>query len=122
MMKIGLLKEKKVPEDKRVVLTPKQCKRIKVTYPEVELVVQSSEIRCFSDSQYISDSCFFQALGFAESKTMDYSDYEFADYILDLNDKKAVLDELCEAFDVIIDSGEIEDNQAIKKSCCDSFG
>ena len=61
-----------------------------------------------ADSQYISDSCFFQALGFSESKTMDYSDYEFADYILDLNDKKAVLDELCEAFDVIIDSGTIE--------------
>ena len=53
-MKIGLLKEEKIPADKRVVLTPKQCKRFKANYPDVELVVQSSDIRCFSDDQYIS--------------------------------------------------------------------
>ena len=55
MMKIGLLKEEKIPADKRVVLTPKQCKRFKANYPDVELVVQSSDIRCFSDDQYISE-------------------------------------------------------------------
>ena len=55
IMKIGLLKEEKIPADKRVVLTPEQCKRIKAIYPDIELVVQSSEIRCFSDNQYISE-------------------------------------------------------------------
>ena len=55
MMKIGLLKEEKIPADKRVVLTPKQCKILKASYPDVELVVQSSDIRCFSDEQYISE-------------------------------------------------------------------
>ena len=54
-MKIGLLKEEKIPADKRVVLTPMQCKILKATYPDVELVVQSSDIRCFSDDQYISE-------------------------------------------------------------------
>jgi saccharopine dehydrogenase (NAD+, L-lysine-forming) len=55
MMKIGLLKEGKVPSDKRVVLTPEQCKIIKATYSDIELVVQSSKIRCFSDDDYISE-------------------------------------------------------------------
>ena len=54
-MKIGLLKEEKIPEDKRVVLTPKQCKRLKDMYTDVELVVQSSNIRCFSDDEYIHE-------------------------------------------------------------------
>ena len=54
-MKIGLLKEEKFLADKRVVLTPKQCKIIQATYPNVELVAQSSEIRCFSDHQYIAE-------------------------------------------------------------------
>ncbi|MEC7646464.1 MAG: NAD(P)-dependent oxidoreductase [Bacteroidota bacterium] len=54
-MKIGLLREEKVPVDKRVVLTPKQCKRFQETFSNVELVVQSSEIRCFSDQEYIDE-------------------------------------------------------------------
>ena len=54
MMKIGLLKEEKVPEDKRVVLTPNQCKIIHATYPDIEVVAQSSKARCFSDQQYVA--------------------------------------------------------------------
>ena len=53
-MKIGLLREEKIPVDKRVVLTPDQCKTFKTTYPDIDLLVQSSKFRCFSDEQYIS--------------------------------------------------------------------
>ena len=53
-MKIGLLREEKIPLDKRVVLTPDQCKIFKMTYPDIDLIVQSSKIRCFSDDQYVS--------------------------------------------------------------------
>jgi alanine dehydrogenase len=53
-MKIGLIKEGKVPIDKRVVFTPEQCKTIKENYSDVELIVQSSNTRCFSDEQYVS--------------------------------------------------------------------
>jgi len=53
-MKIGLLREEKVPFDKRVVLTPDQCKKLKLVYPDIDLVVQDSNSRCFSDNQYIS--------------------------------------------------------------------
>ncbi len=51
-MKIGLIKETKVPEDNRVALTPKQVKKLNDKYPESEIVVQSSDIRAFTDDEY----------------------------------------------------------------------
>lgn len=54
-MKIGVLKEEKVPADKRVPLTPKQCRLLLNTYPDIEISVKSSAIRCFSDAMYIAE-------------------------------------------------------------------
>ena len=54
-MKIGVLKEEKVPADKRVPLTPKQCRQLLDTYPDIEISVKSSAIRCFSDAMYIAE-------------------------------------------------------------------
>ena len=54
-MKIGVLKEEKVPADKRVPLTPKQCRLLLDTYPDIEISVKSSPIRCFSDAMYIAE-------------------------------------------------------------------
>ncbi len=51
-MKIGILREDKVPFDKRVPLSPNQCKRLIAQYPSVALFVQSSKIRCFHDQEY----------------------------------------------------------------------
>jgi len=51
-MKIGILKEDKVPADKRVPLSPNQCKRLIAQYPSIALFVQSSNIRCFQDQEY----------------------------------------------------------------------
>ena len=51
-MKIGLIREGKVTPDKRVPLTPKQCKALKVLYPDLEIVVQPSPIRAFKDEEY----------------------------------------------------------------------
>ncbi len=51
-MRIGIIKEGKVPPDKRVPLTPKQCALIKTQYPNVEVVVQKSQIRKIKDSEY----------------------------------------------------------------------
>ena len=53
-MKIGILREGKTPPDKRVVLSPKQCAQFIQQYPDIDLVVQPSSIRCFSDDQYLS--------------------------------------------------------------------
>lgn len=56
---------------------------------------------------YISDDYLFKSLGFSESKTMDFSTYESADYIFDLNEKE-VPERLLGTFDVIFDGGTIE--------------
>jgi alanine dehydrogenase len=54
MLKIGILKEGKVPPDFRVALTPEQCSEIQKKYADkVEISVQSSSIRTFSDEDYI---------------------------------------------------------------------
>lgn len=50
-MKIGIIREGKVPPDYRVPLTPDHCKTIKEKYP-VEIVAQRSENRCYSDQEY----------------------------------------------------------------------
>ncbi|MDR9487221.1 NAD(P)-dependent oxidoreductase [Salibacter sp.] len=52
-VKIGVIKEGKVPPDKRVPLTPNQCKSIIDTYgDEVDLTVQKSDVRKFTDFDY----------------------------------------------------------------------
>lgn len=50
--KIGIIREGKVPHDKRVPLTPEQILTVKAKYPNVEIVVQTSPIRCFDDEWY----------------------------------------------------------------------
>ena len=51
-MKLGVIREGKVPVDRRVVLLPKQCKRIEALYPNVKVFVQSSVVRCIKDEEY----------------------------------------------------------------------
>lgn len=51
-IKLGIIREGKVPPDFRVPLTPKQCKTIETIYPNVKVQVQRSPIRTFKDSEY----------------------------------------------------------------------
>ncbi|MGB3464791.1 MAG: NAD(P)-dependent oxidoreductase [Cyclobacteriaceae bacterium] len=51
-MKIGIVKEGKVPIDRRVALNPGQAKAVEEKFDGVEVVCQPSEIRCFSDGDY----------------------------------------------------------------------
>jgi len=53
-MKIGIIKEYKNPPDKRVVFSPEKCVQIIKKYPEVKFLIESSDIRCFSDEEYKS--------------------------------------------------------------------
>jgi len=53
-MKIGILREGKIPPDERVPLTPKQCVEAINKIPGLQIVVQPSKIRCFSDNNYKS--------------------------------------------------------------------
>ncbi|WP_268225452.1 NAD(P)-dependent oxidoreductase [Sinomicrobium oceani] len=51
-MKIGIVKERKNPPDKRVVLSPVACRKVKQQFPDVELFVEPSDIRVFPDKDY----------------------------------------------------------------------
>ena len=51
-MKIGLIKETKTPVDNRVALSPQQVAEIMSRFPLHEIVVQSSDIRAYSDAEY----------------------------------------------------------------------
>lgn len=51
-VKLGVIREGKVPPDRRVPLTPQQCQLVKTKFPHVEVVVQKSAIRAFTDEEY----------------------------------------------------------------------
>ncbi len=50
-MKIGLVREGKIPIDRRVPLTPSQASQLSNLY-NIEVVVQPSDIRAYSDREY----------------------------------------------------------------------
>lgn len=52
-MKIGIIREGKAPPDARVPFTPEQCRMINTQMQGLKIVVQSSDIRCFQDSEYV---------------------------------------------------------------------
>jgi saccharopine dehydrogenase (NAD+, L-lysine forming) len=54
-IKLGIIREGKVPPDKRVPLTPKQCKQVEQLFPQVKVVVQTSPVRAFTDKQYTDE-------------------------------------------------------------------
>lgn len=51
-MKIAIIKETKTPVDNRVALSPKQVADLNQRFPQHEIVVQTSDIRAFSDDEY----------------------------------------------------------------------
>jgi saccharopine dehydrogenase (NAD+, L-lysine forming) len=51
-MKIGLIREGKVPPDKRVPFTPLQVEEIEQRFPQVEVCCEESAVRCFQDAEY----------------------------------------------------------------------
>ncbi len=51
-MKFGIIRERKNPPDRRVVLSPAECQNVLTHYPNAQIMVESSPIRAFSDDQY----------------------------------------------------------------------
>ncbi len=51
-MKLGILKERKNPPDRRVVFSPDAIATLLEQYPEVEIKVESSDVRVFTDKEY----------------------------------------------------------------------
>ena len=51
-MKFGIIKERKNPPDRRVVLSPTECQNVLSYFPDAEIKVETSPIRVFKDSEY----------------------------------------------------------------------
>lgn len=49
-----------MPPDRRVPLTPEQCNILLKSFPQLELVVQPSANRCFSDEEYLAEGIKLQ--------------------------------------------------------------
>lgn len=51
-MKFGIIKERKNPPDRRVVLSPEACKKVIKNYKQAQVIVEPSDIRVYNDSEY----------------------------------------------------------------------
>ncbi|WP_430967376.1 NAD(P)-dependent oxidoreductase [Spongiimicrobium sp. 2-473A-2-J] len=51
-MKFGIIRERKNPPDRRVVLSPQACQNVMSAHPEAQIIVESSPIRVFTDAEY----------------------------------------------------------------------
>lgn len=51
-IRLGILREGKVPPDKRVPLTPLECSELLKRFPNVEIYIQPSPIRSYADDEY----------------------------------------------------------------------
>ncbi|RZK51842.1 MAG: alanine dehydrogenase, partial [Hymenobacter sp.] len=49
---VGLLREGRIPPDRRVALTPKKCVELQATYPGLRVRVQPSPHRAYADQEY----------------------------------------------------------------------
>ena len=53
-MKFGIIKERKNPPDRRVVFSPEKLQEFKEKFSDATLKVESSDIRVFTDKQYLA--------------------------------------------------------------------
>jgi alanine dehydrogenase len=67
MIHFGIIRERKNPPDRRVVLSPAACQKVKSSFPQANITVESSPLRVYSDSEYAS-------AGIKVTKEMDNCD------------------------------------------------
>ncbi len=51
-MILGIIRERKSPPDRRVVLSPKACQKVLSTHKNAEIIVEPSPIRTYTDAEY----------------------------------------------------------------------
>ena len=51
-MRFGIIRERKNPPDRRVVLSPEACQKVLSRYKDAKIVVEPSPIRVFTDGEY----------------------------------------------------------------------
>lgn len=66
-MKFGIIRERKNPPDRRVVLSPTACQKVVKSFPNAEIIVEPSPIRAYDDNAY-------KKLGIPVEHTMENCD------------------------------------------------
>jgi len=51
-MTIGIIKERKNPPDRRVVFSPQELLKLQQDFPDLKILIESSDIRVFTDKEY----------------------------------------------------------------------
>ncbi|MBC31074.1 MAG: alanine dehydrogenase [Muricauda sp.] len=51
-MRFGIIRERKNPPDRRVVLPPKICQIVTEKYPKAQIIIEPSPLRVFADQEY----------------------------------------------------------------------
>jgi saccharopine dehydrogenase (NAD+, L-lysine forming) len=49
---LAIIREEKSPQDTRTPLSPVQTKLVKEKYPDIDIICQHSDIRCYTDEEY----------------------------------------------------------------------
>lgn len=66
-MKFGIIRERKNPPDRRVVLSPQACQKVVGGFPKAQIIVEPSSIRAYDDDAY-------RELGIPVENSMDDCD------------------------------------------------
>jgi len=66
-MRFGIIRERKNPPDRRVVLSPEACQKVLSNHSKAEIIVEPSPIRTFADDEY-------KDLGFEVASKMEECD------------------------------------------------
>jgi hypothetical protein len=97
----------------RIFLTPKLLRKI-ISEGQCESLRRHAHVQWNEKQQvnqdsksHVGDTEFFKALGFDAVESLDYSDYENASHLLDLN-SDATPDNLIGRYDCVFDGGTIE--------------
>ena len=54
IIKIGIIREEKDPPDSRTPLVPEQARILALKYPDIEIICESSGVRCYTDTEYLN--------------------------------------------------------------------
>ena len=77
MLRIGLIKEGKVPADNRVALTPAQCKWLIKNFEDISIIVEPSADRCYTDEEkYNLDPSFLMEVMELNEQVMELEEKE----------------------------------------------
>ena len=102
-IKLGIIREEKNPPDRRVPFSPHHCKQLLKQYENLEIYIQSSNVRAFKDDEYRSQGLEVR------------DDLQICDILIGV--KEVPVDDLITGKKYIFFSHTIKNNHIIKSFC-----